>query len=317
MQASNDTLATLLKSAMEQRGLKATMIAHSLDVADSTVSGFHRAKTLPDLDQLPAIAKEYQLEHIVVFQAWCQSQTRSNQVRDLLAGLFGGTSSLPDHGAPTRPPALRAHADAFRIAGQMLADVEKCKRDLDGRMQDLIKTLTEVGHAKPIEHLCVPNVRLDKVAWEPLGKSVYVSKQTVFVANRPSPLAVELHKFAPHTGALHRLEEFENQSDTLELWTVVRGEGRLLLQEGSDAPWREVAVAIGSCGYYWGRERHIWLNTSTDAELVLYHVFYPYRGAALAQSGPGEAFEFDLDHLPSSLPGDVARELKRVNSSRT
>lgn len=302
-------LADALRKAAESSGKQLKDLVTPTGLQMSRLSEYQNNKRTPSFECLAQLADGYGLPYRDIVRLWLLDQAESTSAKDRLSAEVFPNQELPalnDIDALVR--SLGGARDVQKAARTVIDNLEKSKSLLDVGARKIIDTLARIPQLNVVGGRTSKSVCQKDVQWSPLRAGSKVAKCTVFVATKPTPMLAELHSFAARTGGIHRQPEFPTNPACYELWCLVSGNGLLLICE--DDAWQDYSVADGSCGYYWSANRHIWMNLSRDAPLIIFHAFFPYRRSDLDPSGPGEALEFSLDSFENSLPNDIAAVIR-------
>ena len=306
-------LAKALREASKDSGKQLKDLAKATGLSSSLLSEYHSNKRNPSFGSLAQLADGYALPYSRVVRLWLEDQTETQQEIDRLASeVFVQRDKAPPSPHIGLIDSLVGSRDVHRAAEKVLEQVEKSKRLIDTSAHEILTALNNIPSLQVLGGRTAAIISASSDDWRPIQGNSECKKRTVFVAKRPTPVLAELHCIPPRMGGLHRQADFPSRPAYYELWSVVQGEGILLVQrEKIEEGWDQFDAMLGFCGYYWSANRHVWLNVADNTPLILFHLFYPYRQSDMKPGGCDEACEFEIKHVETALPVEVASEVQK------
>ncbi len=301
-------LGNALREQREKQGRILKQLVIETNIGLSSLSELENGRRQATLEQLVLLTRAYGIGFSEAIELWLLDQTEKTSTRDLLKSQLISQKNASQRGIEEMLVPLSVNRDLCRAATHAIESVESAKVGLLQAMAH-ISQLRVVGDKRP-----GTITDLAGLDWSPTKFGPRLSKSVVFVATRPTPFLVELHRLSPRTAGVHRQADLPSAPACYEIWCIVEGNGELGLE--SDGSWTRERVECGACGYYWSAQHHIWINPSPSQFLTILHAFFPYRKSDIGPGMPGDACAFCIDDPPDFISENVRREVTQAAKRR-
>jgi len=301
-------LGKALLGKRDEQGKKLQAISIATGIPVPRLSEIENGKS-PTLEMLVRLSNGYDLAFREAVDLWILDQAETNSTRDLVRAHI------------TAPQEQVSQLEIANLLKRLSANkelsktVEKVIDSLDATKKELLIAIGKISQLRVVGERRAKSIIYPKDAeWSTHVLGPGVEKDVLFAATRPTPFVVELNRVAPRAAAIHRQADLPYAPASYEIWCVLDNEGVVALDDNGS--WSHQKVRPGSCGYYWGGQRHIWVNPSHSSQMIILHAFFPYRKSEVGPGQAGEVLFVCLDRLPDTLSDDIRSALLSFTKQR-